>query len=56
MLDLSGLQRGDDAARWQTYAIARANDILTVDEIRALEGFNPMAAEPGEVVPGDQAA
>jgi HK97 family phage portal protein len=56
MLDLSGLQRGDDAARWQTYAIARANDILTVDEIRALEGFNPMAAETGEVVPGDQAA
>jgi HK97 family phage portal protein len=59
MLDLSGLQRGDDAARWQTYAIARANNILTVDEIRALEGFNPAEAggtAAGEVVPGNETA
>jgi HK97 family phage portal protein len=56
MLDLSGLQRGDDAARWQTYGIAIDKGILTVDEIRALEGFNPLAQETGEVVPGDQAA
>jgi HK97 family phage portal protein len=60
LLDLSGLQRGDDSARWTTYALARQHNILTVDEIRALEGFNPMSQESGnaaggELVPGDEA-
>ena len=58
MLDLSGLQRGDDAARWATYGIAIDKGILTVDEVRALEGFNPMPVAPGaaggEVVPGSE--
>jgi HK97 family phage portal protein len=56
MIDLSGLQRGDDAARWATYGVAIDKGILTVDEIRALEGFNPMGAAAGEVVPGSEAA
>jgi HK97 family phage portal protein len=50
MIDLSGLQRGDDAARWQTYALAIENGILTVNEIRKIEGFNPLP--PGGVPPG----
>ena len=52
MLDLSGLQRGDDAARWATYATAIDKHILSVNEIRALEGFNPVPTM-GEVVPGE---
>jgi hypothetical protein len=43
---MSGLMRGDYAARWQAYAIARANNILSVDEIREAEGYGPLAA-PG---------
>jgi HK97 family phage portal protein len=43
-IDLAGLLRGDDAQRWQSYQIARANGILTVDEIREMEGFNPLPA------------
>lgn len=41
-LDMSGLMRGDYSARWQAYAIARQNNILTVDEIREAEGYSPM--------------
>ena len=54
LVDMSGLQRGDDAARWATYAIAIDKGILTVDEVRAAEGFNPMPAAD-EVVPGNEA-
>lgn len=43
-VDMSGLMRGDYAARWAAYAIARANDILSVDEIRDAEGYGPMAS------------
>ncbi len=53
MIDLSGLQRGDDAARWQTYALAIQNKILTVNEVRQIEGFNPLP-NGGEVVPGSE--
>jgi HK97 family phage portal protein len=42
-IDLSDFQRGDPQVRWATYDIARKNDILTVNEIREAEGFNPIA-------------
>jgi HK97 family phage portal protein len=51
MVDLSGLQRGDDQARWSSYAIARQYEILSVNEIRAQEGWNPVAT-PVEPIPG----
>jgi HK97 family phage portal protein len=49
-IDLSGLVRGDYAARWAAYAIAIQNKILTADEIREAEGWNPMA---GPEAPGN---
>ena len=55
MIDLSGLQRGDSAAEWQTFAVAIDKGILTVNEIRAQIGFNPLPAGSSvgdEVVPG----
>lgn len=41
-IDMSGLTRGDFTQRWQSYGIARASDILTVDEIREAEGYGPL--------------
>lgn len=46
-LDLSGLLRGATEQRWATYAIAIQNNILTVDEIRQIEGYNPRPAQDG---------
>ncbi|WP_156100436.1 phage portal protein, partial [Acetobacter pomorum] len=40
-IDLSSLMRGDYATRWQSYGIAIQNQILTVNEIREQEGYNP---------------
>lgn len=40
-IDLSSLMRGDYATRWQSYGIAIQNKILSADEIREQEGFNP---------------
>lgn len=40
-LDLSGLLRGDPTARWQSHAIAVDKGILTADEVREIEGWNP---------------
>jgi HK97 family phage portal protein len=40
-IDLSSLMRGDYATRWQSYGIAVQNQILTVNEIREQEGYNP---------------
>lgn len=40
-IDLSSLMRGDYATRWQAYGIAVQNQILSVDEIREQEGYNP---------------
>ena len=51
MIDLAGLQRGDDQARWASYAIAKQYDVLSTDEIRAQEGWNPVAT-PAEPIPG----
>lgn len=42
---MSGFDRGDPATRWQTHAIAAQNGILTVDEIREVEGYSPMVGE-----------
>ena len=41
-LDMSGFDRGDPATRWQNHAIAASNGILTVDEIREVEGYSPL--------------
>ena len=43
-LDMSGFDRGDPATRWQTHAIAASNGILTVDEIREVEGYGPLSS------------
>lgn len=40
-IDLSGLMRGDFAARWAAYNIAIQQGILTPDEVREAEGYNP---------------
>jgi HK97 family phage portal protein len=40
-LDLSGLLRGDPAQRWAANEIAVRNRILTPNEIRDQEGYNP---------------
>jgi len=39
--DLSGFMRGDYTARWQAHEIAVRNDILTRNEVREIEGWNP---------------
>ena len=44
VVDLAGLQRGDEAARWQTYKVAIEAGILSVNEIRGIEGWNPLPA------------
>jgi HK97 family phage portal protein len=41
-LDLSAMTRGDFEARWNSYRIARDVGILTTNEIRTTEGWNPV--------------
>ncbi|MGH7794108.1 MAG: phage portal protein [Candidatus Binatia bacterium] len=43
-IDMSGFLRGDPAQRWAAWKIAADAQILTVNEIRAEEGFNPLPA------------
>jgi HK97 family phage portal protein len=43
-IDLSGLMRGDPAQRWGAWEIAVRNNILTPDEVRQEEGWNPRPA------------
>ena len=50
-IDLSGLTRGDYAARWQSYAIAMQSGILDANEIREAEGWNPRAPAQPEPPP-----
>jgi phage portal protein BeeE len=38
---MSGFLRGDPAQRWAAWKIAVDAKILTPDEVRAEEGFNP---------------
>lgn len=40
-IDVSGFLRGDHAARWQGHEIAVRNQILTPNEVRECEGWNP---------------
>ena len=40
-IDMSALMRGDAESRWQSHKIAVDAGILTPDEIREIEGFNP---------------
>lgn len=47
VLDLSGLLRGDPETRWKSHEIALRNKVLTPNEVREEEGWNP---RPG----GDQ--
>lgn len=39
--DLSGFLRGDHEARWKAHEIAVKNGILTANEVRLSEGWNP---------------
>jgi HK97 family phage portal protein len=41
-ISLDGLLRGDPDTRWKTYAVARQHDILSVREIREIEGYSPV--------------
>ena len=40
-IDLSGFLRGDAEARWRAHEIAVRNRILTPNEVREVEGWNP---------------
>lgn len=40
-VDLSGLLRGDPETRWRSHEIAVRNRILTPNEVREVEGWNP---------------
>ena len=40
-IDLSGFMRGDPEQRWKAHEIAVENGILTPNEIRESEGWNP---------------
>lgn len=41
-LDMSAFDRGDPATRWQGHAIAVSNGILLPNEVREVEGWNPL--------------
>lgn len=40
-LDMSGFMRGDYAARWQAHKVAVDGGILSRNEVREIEGWNP---------------
>jgi HK97 family phage portal protein len=44
VIDLSGLLRGDPAQRWTAWKIAVDSRVLTPNEIRTEEGYNPRPA------------
>lgn len=41
VLDMSAFDRGDPETRWKNHAIAAQHEILTVDEVREIEGWGP---------------
>ncbi len=41
VIDLSGLTRGDHATRWNSHVAAVQAGILTANEVREEEGWNP---------------
>jgi HK97 family phage portal protein len=43
-IDLSGFMRGDPDQRWRAHEIAVKNGILTPNEVRESEGWNPLPA------------
>jgi HK97 family phage portal protein len=42
VLDMSGFDRADPETRWQAHALAVSSGILTVDEVREGEGYDPL--------------
>lgn len=46
-IDMSALMRGDAESRWASHKIAVEAGILTPDEVREIEGFNPRGGAPG---------
>jgi HK97 family phage portal protein len=49
-LDMSALMRGDAESRWASHKIAVEAGILTPDEVREIEGFNPRAGGEAPVI------
>ena len=55
-VDLSGLLRGSNTERWQAHEIALRNGVLTVDEVREVEGWSPRGEDqPAKADPAKQA-
>jgi HK97 family phage portal protein len=55
-IDLAGLMRGSYVERWQANVAAVQAGILTANEVRETEGYNPLPlAATADPVPGDQA-
>lgn len=54
--DLSGFLRGDHEARWKAHEIAVRNKILTPNECREVEGWNPREGGDSFEGEGDAAA
>lgn len=46
-MDLSGFLRGDPETRWQAHKIAIEAGVLTADEVRGIEGWNPRTRTDG---------
>lgn len=41
-IDMSGMKRGDYEARWKAHEIALRNKVLSRNEVREIEGWNPV--------------
>jgi phage portal protein BeeE len=53
--DMSAVLRGDPETRFKTYALAIQHGILSAEECRAVEGWNPRtAAEQPQPAPQQQ--
>jgi HK97 family phage portal protein len=50
VLDMSGFDRGTPESRWAAHAIAVGNGILTVVEVREIEGWGPLTKKENENV------
>ncbi len=46
-IDMSGFDRSDPQTRWENHERAVKNGILSVDEVREIEGYGPMKAAGG---------
>ena len=44
-IDLEGIQRADAQAQWTAYSMAVSAGIVSVDECRALAGFDPLGGK-----------